>query len=66
MHLEDEVVGVRRRRAELERALLMVDDPSAITLIKLVIEDMNARIAALDAIRHPQTDGTAKPACISS
>ena len=51
MHLEDEVVGVRRRRAELERALLMVDDPSAIALIKLVIEDMNARIAALDAIR---------------
>jgi hypothetical protein len=46
MHIEDEVVGIRRRRAELERALLRVDDPSAITLTKLVFEDMNSRIAA--------------------
>jgi hypothetical protein len=62
MHLEEEVVGIRRRRAELERALLRVDDPSAIALIKLVIEDMNARIAALEAITQPQFDGTVKPA----
>jgi hypothetical protein len=47
MHLEDEVVGIRRRRAELERALLHLDDTLAITLIKAVIEDMDARIAAL-------------------
>jgi hypothetical protein len=40
MHLEDEVVGIRRRRAELERALLHLDDTLAITLIKAVIEDM--------------------------
>jgi hypothetical protein len=48
MHLEDEVIGIRRRRNDLERALRSVDDPSAIALIRLVIEDMDARIAALD------------------
>jgi hypothetical protein len=48
MHLEDEVVGIRRRRADLERALLRLDDTLAITLIKAVIEDMDARIAVLD------------------
>jgi hypothetical protein len=61
MHLEDEVVGIRRRRAELERALLSVDDPSAITLIRLVIDDMNARIAALEATTQSQIQGAVKP-----
>jgi hypothetical protein len=61
MDLEDEVVGIRRRRADLERALLSVDDPSAIALIRLVIEDMDARIAALDATRRPQSEGAVKP-----
>ena len=61
MHLEDEVVGIRRRRAELERALLSVDGPSAITLIRLVIDDMNARIAALEATTQPQIQGAVKP-----
>jgi hypothetical protein len=49
MHLEDELVGIRRRRAELERALLHLDDTLAITLIKAVIEDMDTRISALEA-----------------
>ena len=62
MHLEDELVGIRRRRAELERALLHLDDTLAITLIKAVIEDMDARIAALEATTQPQIDGTVKPA----
>jgi hypothetical protein len=53
MYLEDELVGIRRRRAELERALLHLDDTLAITLIKAVIEDMDARIAALEATAHP-------------
>jgi hypothetical protein len=56
MHLEDEVVGIRRRRAELERALLRLDDTLAITLITAVIEDMDARIAALEATPQPQSD----------
>jgi hypothetical protein len=34
----------------------------AITLIKAVIEDMDARIAALEATAQPQIDGTVKPA----
>jgi hypothetical protein len=63
MHLEEEeVVGIRRRRADLERALLKVDDPSAMALIKLVIEDMNTRIAALEAITPPQIDGAVESA----
>jgi hypothetical protein len=66
MHLEDEIVGIRRRRAELERALRSVDDPSAITLIKLVIEDMDARIALLEATTQPQTDGDVKTALNSN
>jgi hypothetical protein len=41
MYLEDELVDIRRRRAELERALLHLDDTLAITLIKAVIEDMD-------------------------
>jgi hypothetical protein len=53
MYLEDELVGIRRRRAELERALLHLDDTLAITLIKAVIEDMDARIAALEATTQP-------------
>jgi hypothetical protein len=61
MELEDEVVGIRRRRADLERALLSVDDPSAITLIKFVIEDMDARVAALEKTTQPQTESTVKP-----
>jgi hypothetical protein len=49
MILEDEAVGIRRRRAELERALLGIqDDALAITLIKAVIEDMDARLAVLE------------------
>jgi hypothetical protein len=52
MILEDEVVGIRRRRAELERALLNIQgDTLAITLIKAVIEDMDARLAALEALQ---------------
>jgi hypothetical protein len=62
MHLEDEVIGIRRRRAELERALLHLDDTLAITLIKAVIEDMDARIAALEATTQPQSEGAVKPA----
>jgi hypothetical protein len=62
MDFEDEIVGIRRRRAELERALLHVDDPMAITLIKFVIEDMDARIAALETTTQPQSEGAVKPA----
>lgn len=49
MILEDEAVGIRRRRAELERALLSIqDDALATTLIRAVIEDMDARLAVLE------------------
>jgi hypothetical protein len=51
--LEDELVGIRRRRAELERALLNLDDTLAITLVKAVIEDMHARIAVLESTMQP-------------
>jgi hypothetical protein len=49
MLLEDEAFGIRRRRAELERALvsLRLDDTLAITLVRAVIEDMDARLAVL-------------------
>jgi hypothetical protein len=57
MELEPEIIGIRRRRAELERALRSVDDPSAIALIRLVIEDMDARIADLER----QTQSTRRP-----
>jgi hypothetical protein len=53
MYLEDELVGIRSRRAELERSLLHLDDTLAITLIKAVIEDMDARIVALEATTQP-------------
>jgi hypothetical protein len=62
MHLEDEVIGIRRRRNDLERALRSVDDPSAIALIRLVIEDMDARIAALEATTQPESEGAIKRA----
>ena len=52
MIIEDEAVGIRRRRAELERAMHGVqDDALAITLIKAVIEDMDARLAVLGTLR---------------
>jgi hypothetical protein len=52
MILEDEAVGIRRRRAELERALLGIqDDALAVTLIKAVIEDMDARLVELGTPR---------------
>jgi hypothetical protein len=54
MQLEDEVVGIRRRRAELERALLRLDDGLALTLVRAVI-------AALEASTQPR-DGAVKPA----
>jgi hypothetical protein len=62
MDFEDEIVGIRRRRAELERALLHVDDPMAITLIQFVIEDMHARISALEKTTQTQSEGAVKPA----
>jgi hypothetical protein len=61
MQLEDEVVGIRRRRAELERALLRLDDALAVTLIRAVIEDMDARIAVLEAAMQLRDD-VVKPA----
>ena len=45
---EDEAVGIRRRRAELERALLRLDDRLAAALIRAVIADMDARLATLE------------------
>ena len=49
MILEDEAVRIRRLRAELERTLLGIqDDALAVTLIKAVIEDMDARLAVLE------------------
>jgi hypothetical protein len=57
MILEDEAFGIRRRRAELERALLGIQgDTLAITLIKVVIEDMDARLAALATARPPSSE----------
>jgi hypothetical protein len=57
MFLEDEAVGIRRRRGELKRALLRLDDALATTLINAVIEDMDARLATLEAGRPPSGDG---------
>ena len=60
MDLEEEIVGIRRRRVELERVLLRVDDASAIALIKLVIEDMSTRIAALESSAQLQSEDAVK------
>jgi hypothetical protein len=47
MDIDDEIVGIRRRLARLQSTLRFVDDPLAVSLIKAVITDMEARVGAL-------------------
>jgi hypothetical protein len=54
MDLQDETVGLHRRLTRVRQAMHYVDDPLAITLLQTVIEDIEARIAAIESGRQPQ------------
>jgi hypothetical protein len=47
MVLDDEIIGLRSRLDRLQRSLRFIDEPVATALIKGVIADMEARIAAV-------------------
>ena len=54
MVLDDEIIGLRGRLDRLQRSLLFIDEPVATALIKGVISDMEARIAAVESDRQQQ------------
>ena len=54
MVLDDEIIGLRSRLDRLQRSLLFIDEPVATALIKGVISDMEARIAAVESDRQQQ------------
>jgi hypothetical protein len=55
MNIDDEIVGIRRRIARLQSTLRFVDDPLAISLIKVVIADLGASWFALCCERDLRT-----------
>jgi hypothetical protein len=58
MVLDDEIIGLRSRLDRLQRSLRFIDEPVA--LIKGVIADMEARIAAVESDRRQRTGGGVK------
>ena len=54
MVLDDEIIGLRSRLDRLQRSLRFVDEPVATALIKGVIADIEARIAAVESDRQQQ------------
>ena len=62
MVLDDEIIGLRSRLDRLQRSLLFIDEPVATALIKGVIADMEARIAAVESDRQQQaSEGVKTP-----
>jgi hypothetical protein len=62
MVLDDEIVGLRSRLDRLQRSLRFIDEPVATALIKGVIADMEARIAAVESDRqHRAGEGVKAP-----
>ena len=54
MVLDDEIIGLRSRLDRLQRSLRFIDELIATALIKGVITDMEARIAAVESDRQQQ------------
>lgn len=50
MALEPEAVGLRRRTSALQRSLEHPSDPLSVTLVRMVIENIEARLEALAAV----------------
>jgi hypothetical protein len=52
VELEDETIGLRSRLMRLQLSLRFISEPLAVILLKGVIADMVARIAAVEAERQ--------------
>jgi hypothetical protein len=52
MVLDDEIIVLRSRLDRLQRSLQFIDEPVATALIKGVIADIEARIAAVESDRQ--------------
>jgi len=59
MVLDDEIIGLRSRLERLQRSLRFIDEPVATALIKGVIADMEARIAAVENEHQASPPGEA-------
>jgi hypothetical protein len=66
MVLDDEIIGLRSRLDRLQRSLRFIDEPVATALIKGVIADMEARIAAVESDRQQQAGARPAPLQLSS
>jgi hypothetical protein len=66
MALEPEAVGLRRRLSLLQRSLEHASDPLSVTLVRMVIEEIEERLAALAAVENPNQIETHSPHCNSS
>ena len=62
MTLEPEAVGLRRRLSLLQRSLEHASDPLSVTLVRMVIEEIEERLAALAAIENPNQIEQPQPA----
>jgi hypothetical protein len=62
MTLEPEAVGLRRRLSHLQRSLEQASDPLSVTLVRMVIEEIEERLAALAAIEKPNQIEQPQPA----
>ena len=66
MTLEPEAVGLRRRLSHLQRSLEHPSDPLSVTLVRMVIEEIEARLAALAAIGGLIRSSNPSPHCNNS
>jgi hypothetical protein len=61
VELEDETIGLRSRMKRLRLSLSFISEPLAVILLRGVIADMEARIAAVEAERQLSADGVQPP-----
>jgi hypothetical protein len=62
VELEDETIGLRSRLTRLQQALRFISEPIAVTLLRGVVADIEARIATVEAARqHQLADGLKAP-----
>jgi hypothetical protein len=62
MTLEPEAVGLRRRLSLLRRSLEHASDPLSVTLVRMVIEEIEERLAALAAVENSNQIEQPQPA----
>ncbi len=61
MEPEEEIVRLRRQLTHLRLELSHIDEPLAVELLKIVMADIEARIAAVESVRRKQASRSDLP-----